>query len=152
MSSDFVLAGEPAKGPAANTGPMCSCPSSNAAPGATTVPPQDALKPSWRRNKFAGPSTNPSSPGVPVALDRSDRVAALEVVQVALSEVGDGSSYVWHRAHGKLSGIIQPTGTFKRDSGQICRHLVIMFASGPHSRKMETIACRLKSGIWQIDG
>ncbi len=158
MSADFALAAETAQAPAAKNGPMCSCPSSNAAPGVKSEPPHDALKPSWRRNKFAGQPAgdsnlaSPTSPGVPATLDRSDRVAALEVVQVALSQVGDGSSYVWHRAHGRLSGIIQPTASFKRDSGQICRHLIIMFASGEHSRKMETIACRLESGIWQIDG
>lgn len=160
ISADFAIAGDPAQAPEATNGPMCSCPSSKEAPGARPEPPQDALKPAWRRNKFAGQplgqpasqSANPGNPSVRATLDRSDRVAALEVVQVALSQVGDGSSYVWHRAHGRLSGIIQPTASFKRDSGQICRHLIIMFASGEHSRKMETIACRLESGIWQIDG
>ena len=41
-------------------------------------------------------------------LDARDEVAALERIQYALSEVGDGSTYVWKRWHGRLSGIDTP--------------------------------------------
>ena len=81
-----------------------------------------------------------------------DKIAALESVQYALSEVGDGSSYVWHRDHGKLSGIVRPTASFKDATGKVCRHVVVMLSSGTLSKKTEAIACRLKTGIWQLDG
>ena len=42
-------------------------------------------------------------------LDEYDEIAALEAIRVALTEVGDGTTYVWHRQHGRLSGIVQPT-------------------------------------------
>ncbi len=84
--------------------------------------------------------------------DSGDRIAALETVQYALSEVGDGSSYVWHRGHGKLSGIIRPTASFKDATGKVCRHVMVMLTSGKRTKKTEAIACRLKSGIWQLDG
>jgi len=49
----------------------------------------------------------------PPKLDEKDEIAALERIQYALSEVGDGKTYVWRRWHGRLSGIVQPTASFK---------------------------------------
>ena len=37
-------------------------------------------------------------------LDDNDEIAALEAIRVALTEVGDGATYVWHRNNGCLSG------------------------------------------------
>ncbi len=112
----------------------------------------DAVK-RWSTNpQFAELTPTPKgSPSQPL-LDSRDRLAALESVQYALSEVGDGSSYVWHRGHGKLSGIVRPTASFKDTDGKICRHVVVMLSSGKISKKTEAIACRLKTGIWQLDG
>jgi surface antigen len=84
--------------------------------------------------------------------DITDKKAALESVQYALSSIGDGASYVWHRGHGKLSGVIQPTQSFKDADGNICRHFVVMLASGTYTKRTETVACRLPNGIWQLDG
>jgi len=106
-------------------GASCSCPKS-----AATKP------------KFAGYTP----------LDESDEVAALESVQLALSQVADGSSYVWHRSHGRLSGIVRPTSSFKDHRGQVCRHVVIILNSLDNTRKTESIACRLDTGIWELDG
>ena len=39
-------------------------------------------------------------------LDEDDEIAALEAIRVALTEVSDGASYVWHRRHGRLGGTI----------------------------------------------
>lgn len=86
------------------------------------------------------------------ALDARDELATLEALHVALSEVGDGASYVWHRPGGTLSGVIQPTSSFKDASGKICRHIVVVLSSGALSRKTEGIACRLANGSWQLDG
>jgi len=54
----------------------------------------------------------PSSPSAlaaitpPRELDVKDEIAALERIQFALSEIGDGTSYVWRRWHGRLAGVI----------------------------------------------
>ena len=85
-------------------------------------------------------------------LDDTDEVATLDAIHTALSQVGDGGTYVWHRQHGRLSGIMQPTQSFKDKSGNVCRHLVIMLISGRHTQRTEGIACRLANGRWQLDG
>jgi surface antigen len=85
-------------------------------------------------------------------LDENDEIAALEAVRVALSEVGDGSTYVWHRAHGRLSGLVQPTASFKDPAGRVCRHILMMMTTGGYTAKAEGIACRLADGRWQLDG
>ena len=86
-----------------------------------------------------------------VALTRIDQVAALENLQYALSELGDGASYVWHRHRGQLSGVIQPTMSFRDAKGRICRHLVVLLSAGDKSSKTEAIACRMDNGIWRFD-
>ena len=88
----------------------------------------------------------------PPKLDEKDEVAALERIQYALSEVGDGKTYVWRRWHGRLSGIVQPTASFKDSGGKVCRHLIVLMTSGTNTKKQEGIACRLPSGRWQLDG
>ena len=96
--------------------------------------------------------TEISLPATPYQLDEKDEIAALERIQYALSEVGDGKTYVWRRWHGKLSGLVQPTASFKDGSGKICRHLIVLMTNGPSSKRHEGIACRLPSGRWQLDG
>jgi surface antigen len=88
----------------------------------------------------------------PQALNERDEVAALETLQYALSEVGDGKTYVWRRWHGRLSGLVQPTASFKNLDGKVCRHLLVLMTFGSTVRKQEGIACRLPSGRWQLDG
>jgi len=85
-------------------------------------------------------------------LDESDRLAALRSIQYALSNVGDGASYVWQRGNGRLSGVIQPTESFKDDQGRVCRHVIVRFTAGDYSRGIETLACRRDSGVWVISG
>jgi hypothetical protein len=86
-------------------------------------------------------------------LDEKDAIVALERIQYALSEVEDGGTYVWRRWHGQLSGVVHPIASFKKkDSGQVCRHLTVLLTSGERTRKMQSIACRLPSGRWQLDG
>jgi surface antigen len=100
---------------------------------------------------------HPSDPSAATAapareLDVRDEIAALERIQFALSEVGDGTSYVWRRWHGRLAGVVHPTSSFKDPSGKVCRHLVVLLTTGKRTSKMEGIACRLPSGRWQLDG
>lgn len=87
-----------------------------------------------------------------LALDEIDRIAALESIQFALSEVGDGASYVWHRTHGRLSGVVQPVSSFKGLDGMICRHVKVALSSGPKSSQTEGVACRLPNGQWRLEG
>src|SRR3990170_5020830 len=69
----------------------CTCPSG-----------QDERPKLWPKPKFAELKTgNQSKPG----LSSKDEFAALEAVHLALTEVGDGSSYVWHQKNGPLSGV-----------------------------------------------
>lgn len=87
-----------------------------------------------------------------IVLDETDQFAALESIQFALTEVGDGASYIWHRNNGRLSGMVQPTGSFKASSGEVCRHVLVMLTSGTRSKKTEGVACRLPSGQWRLEG
>jgi hypothetical protein len=86
------------------------------------------------------------------ALERVDEIAALEALQVALSEVGDGATYVWHRPGGRLSGIVRPTTSFRSREGKICRHLELLLTAGTFTRRVEGVACRLPDGIWSLHG
>lgn len=95
-----------------------------------------------------------TSPGqaLRLPLDDGDEIAALDAISIALAQVGDGQSYVWHRNHGRLSGVVSPTSSFKDNSGQVCRHFVTLMISGARSSRLETIACRMPDGRWQLDG
>ena len=96
--------------------------------------------------------TKPKLADLKIALDENDQVAALESLQFALTEVGDGSTYVWHRSHGRLSGLVKPTSSFKDNQGQVCRHIIIVLNGTEATKKTETVACRLPTGVWQLDG
>jgi surface antigen len=85
-------------------------------------------------------------------LDESDEIATLGALQIALSEVGDGATYVWHRHNGRISGSFQPLSSYRDWSGKVCRHVRIMLASGSLTRTLEGVACRLPNGAWQLDG
>jgi 17 kDa outer membrane surface antigen len=116
--------------------------------------------------KMPGPATNPCTSKEPrenlwprpkyaearPVLHVSDEVAALEALHLALTEVGDGSSYVWQRRNGELSGVVQPTASFKDANGRICRHIVLLLSSQDYSKRTEGIACRLSHGAWQLEG
>ena len=130
VSSDFATAAEAAPQPLPlPQAPSCSCPNSG------------AHKP-----------TKPKFADLKMPLDESDEIAALESVQFALTEVADGSSYVWHRSHGRLSGVVKPLSSFKDQRGSICRHVMVVFNGVAESKKTEAVACRLASGVWQMDG
>lgn len=106
-------------------------------------------------------SSNPASQRAPGSeplleirplFDAKDEAAALEAVTVALTEVGDGSTYVWYRHGGRLSGLVQPTQTFRDVLGRVCRHLVVTLNDASRSKRTEGIACRLDDGGWELDG
>ena len=115
--------------------PSCTCPNLGPNP---SKPPSVSAKP-----KFAEFNAH---------LDENDEIAALEAIRVALTEVGDGGTYVWHRQHGRLSGIVQPTVSFKDMAGRVCRHILLIMTVGTATGRAEGIACRLGDGRWQLDG
>jgi surface antigen len=119
--------------------PSCACPSQSPDTGTEpSKPPVVRTKP-----KFAETNAH---------LDENDEIAALEAIRVALTEVGDGGSYVWYRQHGRLSGIVQPTSSFKDVAGRVCRHILLIMTVGAATGRAEGIACRLGDGRWQLDG
>ncbi len=156
----------PGKSMPGNTGPGNTGPgntgSGNTGPGITgsggsTCTCPDNHAPSlqlWPKPKFAGAhSPQSQSPqSVPGALDSRDETAVLEAVHLALTEVGDGSAYVWHGRSGRLSGVVSPTSSFKDTNGKICRHIVVALSADGYSRQTEGVACRLSTGTWQLEG
>ena len=122
-------------GPDANAGeptadrPACTCPSAT----------EKSARP-----KFAEYSRR--------ILDESDEIAALESVQLGLSRMDDGASFVWRRHNGRLSGVVRPTSSFRSSNGDLCRHVVVLLTTGFKTRTAEGVACRLANGRWQLEG
>ena len=131
LSPEFAIAQDSGASPDKGTTSPCGCP--------TQKPDTQKL---WPRPKLAD-----TRPG----LDAGDEMATLEALQLALSEVGDGSTYVWHR-RGVLSGAVLPTASFKDASGKVCRHLILTLSAGDVTRQTEGVACRLPTGVWQLEG
>jgi hypothetical protein len=117
---------------------------------APTAP--DATKPGTTTPNTNKPAPRPRYADLSPPLDTSDEAATLEAVHLALSELGDGASYVWHRQGGRLSGVINPTASFKDRDGRVCRHLVMTLTAGPHTARTEGIACRLADRSWRLEG
>jgi hypothetical protein len=107
--------------------------------------------PARREIQRAAPP-NGDNPAPQTTFDDTDTVAALDGILIALTEVADGGTYVWHRRDGRLSGMAQPTASFRDQSGQPCRHLVVVLNAFTKSKKVEGIACRLADKRWQLTG
>ncbi len=90
--------------------------------------------------------------GLRAHLDGSDRALALNALQVALTELGDGVSLVWKRESRGLTGVIKPVSAFRDDSGRVCRHLTYSLALGTYVKEVEGIACREADGKWSLQG
>ncbi len=85
-------------------------------------------------------------------LDAADETATLHAVHIGLTEIPDGSSFLWRRAHGRLSGVVQPVFSFKNADGDVCRQLKLTLRSGTYTRTIEGIACREPDGRWALEG
>ena len=85
-------------------------------------------------------------------LDQSDRVAALQALDLALSELGDGVTLVWQRPERGLVGRIKPVSAFRDDKGRVCRHVVYSLALGTYQRQIEGVACGESDGSWSLSG
>lgn len=85
-------------------------------------------------------------------LDNSDRVAAVQALELALSELGDGVTLVWKRPERGLVGRIKPVSAFRDDRGRVCRHVLYSLALGTYQRQIEGVACRESDGSWSLSG
>jgi hypothetical protein len=124
--------------------PACICPAPARTCACPSAPPPAKAPPvSPPRTRLAGTAPD---------LDDSDEIAALSAIGRALREVADGSTYVWYRWHGRLSGVVQPTASFRDAAGRVCRHIVVILTTGARTGRVEGIACRLDDGNWQLEG
>lgn len=103
-------------------------------------------------DRHALPGSSGAGARIPYKLDEADEIATLEAIRFALSEVADGSSYVWYREHGRLNGLVNPTSSFKDGKGRVCRHMVLIMSAGAQSRRIEGVACRDTNGRWLLEG
>jgi surface antigen len=87
-----------------------------------------------------------------ISLDRSDRTVALQALQMALTELGDGVTLVWRRPVSQLTGRIKPVSAFRNDDGHICRTVVYSLAWRGREKEIEGVACRDADGRWAIAG
>jgi len=85
-------------------------------------------------------------------LDQSDREAAVQALQLALDEVGDGVRLVWRRPARGLIGKIKPVSAFRDDKGRVCRHVVYSISLGGYEKEIEGNACRGRDGSWSLAG
>ena len=85
-------------------------------------------------------------------LSQRDRVAALQALDLALSELGDGVTLVWQRPERGLVGKIKPVSAFRDDRGRACRHVIYSLALGTYQRQIEGVACRESNGSWSLSG
>ena len=85
-------------------------------------------------------------------LDRSDRAAAMQAFELALSELGDGVTLVWQRPERGLVGRIKPVSAFRDDQGRVCRHVLYSLALGTYQQQIEGVACRESDGSWSLSG
>jgi hypothetical protein len=128
---------------------------------ATVVLSVDAPVSAQQLRPTAPPSCNCTEPQRPYPrltdlsrqpLDIYDEVAALDAIRIALTQVGDGSSFVWYGKNGRLSGVVQPTRSFRDGTGRICRHIVVVLTTGPRTGRIEGFGCRFSDGAWQLEG
>lgn len=105
----------------------------------------------------SAPAMVPPNACIPFSRLRANLVAkdhakALDALHLALSEVGDGSTYVWERPKRFLRGLITPTSSFRDVTGRVCRHVVYTLSLGHHTRRTEGIACRNPDLQWVVTG
>jgi len=83
-------------------------------------------------------------------LDDTDRAIALNALQVALSELGDGAQLIWRRPSRGLTGVIKPVSPFRDHEGRVCRHVTYSLSLGTYVREVEGVACREPGGAWSL--
>ena len=80
----------------------------------------------------------------------ADEYATLNALLIALSQVGDGQTYIWGRPKRQLRAFITPTSSYRDKTGTICRKLTVSLALGSYMKRIETTACRAKDRSWKL--
>ena len=80
----------------------------------------------------------------------ADEYATLYALQIALSRVGDGQTFVWSRPKRQLRARITPLNSWRHVNGSICRKISVSLALGRTLKNMQTIACRDQKHVWQM--
>ena len=99
---------------------------------------------------FPGPAFD--APAMRAHIEPGDDVAALEAVEIALTQASDGATYVWRRGNGRIVGAVRPTRTFRDADSRMCRHIEMQLRLGAYMRRTEGIACRGTDGVWNLEG
>ena len=94
----------------------------------------------------------PILPEIKSILEPGDDIAALQAIDVALTQASDGATYVWSHGNGRLNGTVRMTGTFRDADSRVCRSLQMRLVSGTFSRQRDGIACRQPDGTWHLGG
>jgi surface antigen len=98
-------------------------------------------------------SQQPGLSELKARLDQSDRMAAMQALELALSELGDGVTLVWQRPGAQPRRQDQArVGLFRDDRGRVCRHVVYSLTLGTYQRQIEGVACREPNGSWSLSG
>jgi hypothetical protein len=106
----------------------------------------------WRVVTREASEPTPQFAELKTKLDGSDRQAAAQALQLAMNELGDGVTLVWHRPEHALEGRVKPVSAFRDAHGRLCRHLVYSLSLGGYSREIEGVACREFDGSWSLAG
>ncbi len=134
----------------ATVGLLFSLHSAAANPAASSLPGESGWSITVERTAPAKEAASSITGPFRLRFGFADERAALQALQFALNEVGDGSTFVWHRKKGVLSGKIKPTAVFVDDKDRLCRHLVFTLTAGDRNSTIEGIACRTDDGLWKL--
>lgn len=104
------------------------------------------------RLMHANPRMSLDLPTLRAPIEPGDHVATLQAIEIALTQAGDGATYVWNRGSGRITGAVRPTSTFRDADRRICRHLEMQLRLGAYVRRTEGIACRGADGVWELEG
>ena len=74
----------------------------------------------------------------------------MRALQLALSQVEDGGTFLWQKKSLSLKGMITPSKAFRNSSGAVCRHVIYALSLGRYIKQIEGIACRQNDGRWQL--
>ncbi len=100
----------------------------------------------------ANPRMSLDLPTLRAPTEPGDFAATLQAIEIALTQAGDGATYVWNRGSGRITGAVRPTSTFRDADRRICRHLEMQLRLGAYVRRTEGIACRSTDGVWELEG
>ena len=84
-------------------------------------------------------------------LNPADEYATLYALQIALTRVGDGQTYIWGRPNRRLRALITPVNSYRSTDGRICRQVIFTLSLGDYLKRTEATACRATDRSWNIE-